>query len=377
MGGEPEVIVAETIDAVPAGAYDDLAAHCGASAYYDRRFLRAAERHPLLPIESLHYLLVRDGDRLDAFMPVYCHAVSTADPLGLLSRTASAGFHSSESALFSHVMHCCDTRLLLRDNAPALFAMLMDRLERLARDSGVPQFAIANVADPALLAMAEARGMEINYSVDRYQMDLAGIDCVEDLLVRHIPAEGRHEIRRQRRKLAEYGVRVEIEAPPFARIEEVGRLCHETTARRGTPGYLPADALARFLTECGSLLRIVSIYHGDRRIGVSALLLDRPTVHLWLAGMDYALDTFSPYTVTFDTLFHFAFEHGFTRMECGRLNERTKQRFGFTPRPLHAIVQRVEARPGRDAKGAPSPAGSPRHDQTPICPNPPPERTGP
>lgn len=346
MAGGPEVIAVKAIDAIPADAYEELAAHCDAPAYYDRRFLQAAERHPLLPIEDLHYVLVRNGDRLDAFLPVYRQRVSTADPLGLLSRTASAGFHPSESALFSHIMHCCDSRLLLRDNSPVLFGMVLDQVERLAREEGVPQFAIANVADPALLAMAEAQGMEVNFSVDRYQMDLTGIDDVEDLVMRHIPVEGRHEIRRQRRKIAKYGIRVEIETPPITRIEEVAQLCHDTTARRGTPDYLPADALARFLAECGSLLRIVSVYHEDRRVGASILLLDNAAVHFWLAGMDYTLDTFSPYTAAFDAVFHFALGNGFRRIECGRLNERTKQRFGFSPHPLHAIVRRVSARPG-------------------------------
>lgn len=356
MNAGLRIDVVPTIKAVPAAAYDDLVAHCAAPAYYDRRFLLAAETCPLIAVEAVHYIMIGRDDHLLGFLPVYRQHVAAADPLGLLARTSSAGFHPSESALFSHIMHCCDTRLLLRGGAQELYGAMIDELTALARNSGVPQLAIANVADRNLLDMARATGLEINHSVDRYRMDIDGIADADTLIERHIPRDGRSEIRRQRRKIAEHGIGVTIDAPPFDDLEEVGRLCHATTARRGTPDYLPAARLARFLAACGDLVRIISVRAAGRRVGVGILLVEDRTVHFWLAGMDYSIDTFSPYTATFEAVFRFAFDHGCSRIECGRLNERIKRRFGFTPQPLYSIVHRLP--------GAPDPGASNRHGRS-------------
>lgn len=339
------VEVFPSIEAIPEQAYNDLFHHCGGPAYYDRRFLKAAERVPLLPYDAIHYITVTEAGLLTAFLPVYQQSVGVADSLGLLARTTSAGFHSNESALFSHVTHCCDTRILVREPSLDLYRDVISALDDLCRDSDVPQFAIANVADPALLEMAEALGLEVNFSVDRHGIDISSISDADELLEFRIPNKGRWEMRRQRRKAEEYGIRVEIEAPPFANLEEVGELCHDTTARRGTPNYIPAAALARFIAECGDLARIVSVYTQGKRVSVAILLLEAETVHCWLGGMSYIVDTFSPYTVTFEAIFRYAFEMGAKRVEGGRLNERVKQRLGFVPTPLYSIVKRHQRAP--------------------------------
>lgn len=340
MSGGMVVELQPSIAAVPEAEYRALAAHCAAPAYYDRRFLIAAEREPLIPYEAVHYITVRRDGELQAFMPVYRQSVAAADPFGLLARTASGGFVASESALFSHIMHCSDTRILVRDGSPHLYRAVIERLDALARETGVPQFAINNIADPTLLEQVRARGLEVNASVDRFRMDLSGIADAHDLVAQHLPGDGRHEIRRQRRKIAELGIRVVVEAPPFANLAEIGRLCHETTARRGTPGYLPAAALSRFIAACGDLVRIISVYAGGKRVSVAILLMEPEVLHFWLGGMSYVVDTFSPYTATFDAAFDYAFARGCRWIECGRLNERVKLRFGFRPAPLHFAVHR-------------------------------------
>lgn len=340
MSGAWIVEVHPSIEAISEKAYKELHEHCGAPAYYDLRFLKAAERVPLLSYDAVHYITVSESGVLQAFLPVYQQSVGVADSLGLLARTTSAGFHPDESALFSHVMHCCDTRILVREPSLDIYREIIAALDDLCINNGVPQFAIANVADPALLKMAEALGLEVNFSVDRYGIDISSIADADELLECRIPNKGRWEIRRQRRKIEEYDIQIEIEGPPFTNLEEVGKLCHDTTARRGTPNYIPASELSRFIAECGDLIRIASVYAGGERLSVAVLLLEAEAVHCWLGGMSYTLDTFSPYTVTFEALFRYAFDHGAKRVEGGRLNERVKQRLGFVPTPLYSIVKR-------------------------------------
>lgn len=328
-----------SIDEVPEAAYDDLMARAAAPAYYDRRFLRAAERSPLLPSCGTGYVTASRGDELLAFMPVYCQAVRTADPFGLLMQKTSATFAPDDRGLFSHIMHCCDTRLLVRDDDPTLYRAIFEQLQSVAESCGAPHFAILNVSDPALLAGARTMGLEISHVVDRFVLDLTGLHAVEDV-DRLMPPDGNREMRRQRRKFEASNARVVVETPPFPNLEEVGMLCHETTARRGTPDYIPAAALARFLPICGDLVRLLSVYVDGRRVSCCILLLEKDVLHFWLGGLTYD-DGFSPYAISVDTLFAYGLAQGCKRIEAGRLNARVKERFGFSPRPLYALVNPV------------------------------------
>lgn len=338
MIGRFAVEVVSSIDAIPAIAYDALAARCAAPAYYDRRFLRAAEGSPLLPCANTRYIVARDGDDLLGFLPVYQQAIGVADPFGLLAGTTSRAFSPTDTGLFSHVMHCSDTRILADPPSIDLYRALFERLASLARDDGIAHFAILNVADPVLIAAAREIGLEANAMVDRYTIDLSPTRDFEMLMARSMPKDGVYEMRRQRRKFEACDGRIVIEEPPLPDLEDVGRLCHETTARRGTPAYLPAADLARFIATCGDLVRLISIYSGERRLSVGILLVEKDVVHFWLAGMTYAPGMFSPYVMTLDALFRFAFAHGCRRIECGRLNARIKRRFGFSPVPLYSII---------------------------------------
>lgn len=332
------VEVASSIDEISAKAYDALATRCTAPAYYDRRFLRAAERSPLLPCANARYIVARNDTGLLGFMPVYQQAMRVADPFGLLTGTTSAAFSPADTGLFSHVMHCSDTRILADPPSLVLYQALFEQLEMLAKDNGIAHYAILNVADAVLISAARAIGLEVNSMVDRYTIDLSSISDFEMLVLQNMPKDGLYELRRQRRKFEASNCRIVIEEPPFPDIEGVGRLCHETTARRGTPAYIPATALARFIASCGDMVRLISIYSGERRISVGILLVEQDIVHFWLAGMTYLPGMFSPYTMTLDALFRYAFAHGCKRIECGRLNERIKQRFGFSPVQLHSIT---------------------------------------
>jgi hypothetical protein len=329
--------VVSRIGDVDAAAYLELRRACGASAFYDPRLLGAVERSPLLPADRTYYLVAYDGPRLVGFVPIYRQSPAVVDPFGVLAQTTSARFEPDARGLFSHVMHCYDSTILY-DGGPPVLAALVERLTALGRGQGTRHFVIMNVAEGPLLAAARSLGLNVSYMFDRFHLDLAGIDDFETLIERKLPRDGRHEMRRQLRKFAASGARAVIETVPFARLDELTELCQLTTARRGTPQYLPPAPLAHLVRSCGDMIRLVVVYDRDRIVGGVICIDDGPVLHVWLGGMAYDGIDFSPYSVCFAEAYKYALAQGKQRVEAGRLNAKIKHRLGLTPQPLHAIV---------------------------------------
>jgi hypothetical protein len=321
-----------------AGATLGLRRACGASAFYDPRFLAAVERAPLLPADKTYYLAARDGARLVGFMPIYLQSPAVVDPFGVLGQTTSARFEPGARGLFSHVMHCYDSTILCA-GGPSVLAAMCDRLAVLGKAEAARHFVIMNVAEGPLLAAARGLGLDVSYMFDRFHLDLTGVDTFDALIAHKLPADGRHEMRRQLRKFATSGARAVVETVPFARLDELAELCHQTTARRGTPQYLPPEPLAHLVRSCGDMIRLVVVYdHRDRIVGGAICIDDGPVLHVWLGGMTYDGIDFSPYSICFAEAYRYALAQGKCRVEAGRLNARIKHRLGLVPQPLHAIV---------------------------------------
>jgi len=246
-------------------------------------------------------------------------------------------------------MHCYDSTVL-GDDRPAVLAAMLERLAVLARAEGAQHFVIMNVAEGPLLVAARGLGLEVSYMFDRFHLDLTGMRDF-DALVAALPPDGRHEMRRQLRKFAASGARAVVETAPFARLEELTELCHQTTKRKGTPEYLPPAPLAALASSCGDMLRFVVVYAEDRIVAGLICIDDGPVFHLWLGGMTYEGLDFSPYTIGVAEGYRYALAQGKRRIEVGRLNAKIKRRLGLSPMPLHAIVSpnllaRVAAVPG-------------------------------
>lgn len=330
------VDVLNRIEEIDLNDYLDLRRACEASAFYDPRFLAGVERLPLLPADKTYYLVARDGTRLVGFLPIYLQSPAVVDPFGVLGRTTSARFAPDARGLFSHVMHCYDSTILCDGGPPVLEALLVE-LAALGRQEGARHFVIMNVPEGRLLAWARQFQLEVSYMFDRFYMDLAGVGDF-DTLVARLPPDGRHEMRRQLRKLAASDARAVVETAPFATLDEVAELCHLTTARKGTPQYLPPGPLAALVRSCGDMIRLVSVYAGDRRVAGLFCIDDGPVLHLWLGGITYAGVEFSPYTVGIAEAYRYALARGKRRIEAGRLNAKIKHRLGLAPQPLYAIV---------------------------------------
>lgn len=335
-----EVELRQSIDAVEEGEYQAFFRASGASFFYDRRFLRAAERSPLLPVDATYYLLARDDGRLVGFLPAYVQAVASVDPFGLLARTASIVSDRGQRALFSHVMHCFDSKVVCVRGASATGAVVT-ALKRLASDIGVHYVGLLNVTDADAIGAAVGEHLTIRHLVDRYSLDLTRVGSFDEL-VRTFPAEGRQEMNRQLRKFDASEGTLTVIAPPFDhRLEALASLCQQTTARNGTPKYFPAEALVRFVRTCGDLVRIVLVEEAGAVVGGLICFLHRKVFCVWSAGMRYDLTAYSPYTVGFAGAYQWAIAHGIDTIEAGRLNERIKIRLGLKPVPLYSATSEV------------------------------------
>ncbi|QQP95396.1 GNAT family N-acetyltransferase [Lysobacter enzymogenes] len=332
--------------------YEALYAASRASLFYDWRFLHAAERSPLLPVEKTVYLCAYDDGELCGVLPAYLQRLAGVDPLGLLAASAGVRDGGGELGLFSHVMHCWDTGVPCLEAASGARERLLRALLDAAAREGARYAGLLNVEDPALFAPLRACGLTPRPLVERYDLDLARFDDFEQLL-RALPSDGRGEMRRQLRKFEASAASARVLAPPFDdTLETVCGLCFATTARRGTPHYFPAAPLARFVRLCGELARVIVIESDGAPISGMICYQSRDAFYLWSAGVVYDRCDFSPYTVGFAAAYRYAFAAGLRRVEGGRLNERIKRRLGLSPSTLYSALAPLP-RAGAVARTAP------------------------
>lgn len=320
--------------------YESLVHSCQAPLFYDPRVMLAAERTPLLPPERVFYLVAHEAGLLQAFLPCYLQSAAQIDPFGLLKRTASVDLHRAGKGLFSHITHCYDTRLLVREGRQDLYAPMLSHFRMLAAEVGAEYYGLVNVEDPVLRACAERQGYRVNFMLDRYLMSLEEPKSLEDYL-EGLPRDGRQELKRQLRKFQEGDARFSIERAPLSDLEEVTRLCQETTARHGTPHYFPQRPLAEFIRQCGGLVRLFKIKRQDTLVSGFVCFEHGDTLHLWCCGVTYDQVEFSPYAISFAEAYRYALDHGLRRIEVGRLNARIKERLGYKPLRLYSIIGQV------------------------------------
>ncbi|HEU4727031.1 MAG TPA: GNAT family N-acetyltransferase [Kofleriaceae bacterium] len=330
--------VCHSLSELDEAEYAVLRTKCATPVFYDWRFLQAAERSPLLPVEKTFYLVGHEGGRLVAFMPAYLQ--SSADPFGVLSRTTPMKMAREARGLFSHIMHCSESTILSLAGSRELRSRMLEQLRDLALEVGASYYGVLNVVDPDLLSCAREMNLEVNYMWDRFTLELAGLEGTADLMAR-LPADGRRELRRQLRKFEVSGAEAIVERPPFHDFEEVARLCNQTTTKNGTPEYYPIRQMIDFITACSELVRLVSIKKGGERVGTLICFEQDGALHTWAAGMVYDKTEFSPYTLAFWTAFRYALEARLRVVEGGRTTAKIKQRLGFSPRPLYSIVSQT------------------------------------
>ncbi|MBC3215900.1 GNAT family N-acetyltransferase [Serratia fonticola] len=309
-----------------------------APLFYDQRFLIAAEQSPLLNVSKIFYLLARDEGMLTALVPIYLQKFRSVDSLGLLVSSAKLSLESEDRGLFSHIIHCTDTTIPMLNHAPSLYARIFDAITAIAQAEQARYFCFLNVQDGVLLREAQRSGLNINFMVDKFSIEL---DAFPDFnsFVQASPKYGRYEMTRKHRIFNRCDARARILAPPFDNeIYKLSQLYYLTTKRLGTPYYWPESQLADFCHLCGDLVRLGVVEHNGEIVSGFICFEEEGALHVWSAGMDYDSSDFNPYTLGMSAVYHYAFERGINLIECGRLNPRIKTRLGFKQKRLYSVI---------------------------------------
>ncbi|CNK99652.1 GNAT family N-acetyltransferase [Yersinia aleksiciae] len=335
---EITIDVYSSIFQLPESEYCQFHNSNNGTLFYDRRFLIAAEQSPLLAVKKIYYLIARTHGQLLAVLPAYLQDLNVVDPFQILANNAGIHNQGNDTGLFSHIMHCFDTTIPSHQASLALHDALFCRLRKLAMAEGASYFGLLNVQDPFLLKHVGALGLNVNFMLERWYVELSEYRDF-DHFIEKLPYDGRNEMRRQIRKFDASQATLSMLAPPFdARLEQLAQLCQDTTARHGTPHYFPAAPLTRFSQLCGDLVRLNLIELNGSLIAGMVCFEQQDTLHLWSAGMRYDQIDFSPYTLAFANAYRYAFEHGLKRLEAGRLNAKIKTRLGLQPERLYTVT---------------------------------------
>lgn len=234
-------------------------------------------------------------------------------------------------------------RLLVRAGLEpgAVAARLLESLERDAASHGISSVHALFLDEPARAACA-ARGWLLRRDC-QFHWSNRGYASFEDYL-ESFTADKRKKARRERRRVAESGVRFEtrfggeLDAPLLERIYALHR---DTFVRHGhepylTPAFFPE--IARRLPES---LMVKLAMHGRTLVAVAIFFRSEDTLYgrYWGAAADF-------HSLHFETCYHqgieFCIERGLQRFEPGTQGEHKVSR-GFEPQltwSAHFIADR-------------------------------------
>ena len=333
-----EIKLLRSLTQLDAGRYQRFHRRAGGSVFYHYAFLLALEQQPLLPHLKTGYLLAEEQGELVGWLPFWLQ--TNVDPFGVLSSSLGCCFDAEARALFSHVMHVSDSRLLCCGDAPQVVPALLSALDEVAREERVLAYGLLNLTHEHAQALApHGSGWQVNFMWNRFSRDLRADTSLEQIIA-GLNAEGRREANRQLRKFYQADGQICWRRVEETDLHEVTAFCQQTSARNGTPHYYPPDAVRHLLQRCQAFTRIVEIRQQGRLAGVGIVFLEENKLHLWAVGMDYAAADFSPYTLLYLDLYRFALAHGIATLEAGRTTQRIKERLGLNAVPLYSMTKK-------------------------------------
>jgi uncharacterized protein len=216
------------------------------------------------------------------------------------------------------------------DEVPALRQMNA-ALTDLCRRETRPMIGVSNVREGDL-PLWRAQGYVASRQRDHMVLDLPFQSY--DQYLQHLPTRDRSEVRRVRRKGAEYGVELSFE-PLAGQGDQLYPLMAEIFARHGTTAaampFTPALFSAIEREMPGEAL-VLSGRVGGQLAGF-CLGIRQGDEMLWpVAGLHYELARPSClYFVLLDELIRWGIEQGMRRIYGGMTNERQKEGHGFKP----------------------------------------------
>jgi predicted N-acyltransferase len=325
--------VAESIAVVGRDAWTRLTQAGGASVFYSWDFLAAVEAQPLSALAKPFYLLVEDAPGVPlAVLPLYFQ--EGRDPFAAADGPAIR-------SLVSHVWHCYDTTVPCRTALePRLVERIWLAVASLADELRADMYGLVNVpAWGPLHAALKNIGLTAQATVPRYRLDLRGGKPGMEPHLATVGRSSRRTLRSYVRRARRQGACVSVADGVRQLDGDVLDLC-VATADKHAPGYYPPGPLAALIESLGARCRIVRVDLDGVLLAASICLYDDTRMHAWAGGCRYPDElNWSPQYVLFWSELETAFESGREVLECGRRNDKFKQRYGLTPVPLARFVE--------------------------------------
>lgn len=328
----------QSITQISTTAYKHLQEQTNCSIFYDYNFLLALEEQPLLPHRKTYYLIAQHDNELLGFLPIYLQ--TNVDPFGVLTESLGYPFEIDTLALFSHVMHVSDSTVLYTGDPAQIIPPLLNALDSLAREAKVQSYGLLNLTKENIANIQNhTPGWKSNFMWNRFSCDLRPFSNLEQV-IENMNAKGRCEANRQLRKYRKSGGKINWLPVSAVDLDEITKLCQQTSARNGTPHYYPPKAVQHLLQRTESFTRIVEVRQDEQLAGMGIVFIDNKKLHLWAVGMNYDVADFSPYTLLYLDMYSYALSNGFETIEAGRTTQRIKERLGFSAVPLYSITNR-------------------------------------
>ncbi|MFI6444113.1 GNAT family N-acetyltransferase [Kitasatospora sp. NPDC050543] len=331
------ITVEDSVEAAGREAWTALADACDASVFYRYDFLSSVESLPLTFPSRARYLMARDATgELVAALPLYLQ--ETRDPF-----STEPGGGPVLNALVGHVWHCYDTTLLSREPLTAwLVEQFWTALGALAAEHGAELWGLVNIAvESELASQLKAIGVELEETVPRYRLPIAGGPADLDEHLSTVSRPSRRTLRQYVRRAERAGARTTLVTGRDGLDQAVLDLCLGT-ADKHAPGYYPQDRLGALIRRLGEACRILRIELDGRLLAASICMYDGSRMHAWAGGCEYPPElNWSPQYVLFAAELEAGFASGLPVLECGRRNDVFKTRYGLTPHRLARAVCRA------------------------------------
>ena len=325
-----------SIQELDPGAWNALGAD--ANPFTRHEFLAALERNHCVGARTgwePRYLTLSDGAGLAAaaasFVKTHSYGEFVFDFAWAKAYERIGRRYYPKLTLAAPFTPATGPRLLVRPGLErgVLAARLLGALEQHAQGRGLSSVH-ALFLDEAARAACERRGWLLRRDC-QFHWTNRGYGSFEDYLG-SFTAEKRKKAKRERRRVAEAGVRFEtrmggdIEAPLLTRIYELHR---DTFLRHGHEPYLTRAFFSEITRTLPQSLMVKLAMHGSTVVAAAVFFLSGEALfgRYWGAAADY-------HSLHFETCYHqgieFCIERGLARFEPGTQGEHKVSR-GFEP----------------------------------------------
>lgn len=321
------VTVSHDITEVPAFVWNDLVAETRASVFYRHEFLYAYQASNLGSVGSIVYLTVPDGGgALIGALPAYLlDAEETGRVLGI-----QALDDNPRPVLLSHLPHCYDTIIPVRNDAPDALEALWSALLAEGRRCGAGAIGLMNVGESSATRAAAERlpGVSVSPGTARWILNVPEYDSL-DAFIATMSRTTRRTLRLARNRALRAGVQLDVtryhSSANGSPIDDVVELCVATAAKHGSR-YYPHAALRAFLLTYDDFI-VIRVRLGGQTLAASICFVDDDVLHVWAGGARYPAElNWSANYVLFYTELELGFRLGLRRIECGRRNDAFKAR---------------------------------------------------